>query len=716
MPIFVVLVALLLVGCGKTDPVAEKASGYIDSRACESCHAQIANTYRETGMARAFHKIGEDEVPGGAFVHDKSGRKYEFLKRDGRVFLRRDEVGGGNVLEKEIQYVLGSGNHARSFIHRSEQGRLIEMPVNWYPEKGGIVAMSPGYDRADHMDMRRAIGYQCAFCHNGYPKQAGTSLFDDPVFEGELPEGIDCQRCHGPGREHASSMGRGKIFNPKKVSADRKMEVCMQCHLETTSYSLPNSIVKFERGIFSYDPREALGDFITHFDHAKGTGHEEKFEIAGSAYRLRQSKCFRLSDEKLTCTTCHNPHQKTTVAAIDAACSSCHSAVVGSAKHVAKAECASCHMPKRRTEDVVHVAVTDHKIQKPVVGKDLLAAREERHEVMGGGSYQGEVVRYYPREGDGDLYPALAQVMHQSNLKAGVVRLEAALQKEQPKHPAYYLQMAQALHASGEAAKALPYYTKALEIDPKYLPALRSLGASQVRAGDLAAAKVTLEKATSLYPKDALSWLELARASRGEEAAKAARKAIAAEPELVEAHKMLGMILMETGDRAGAEAAFVAALREQPDEAEVRSNLGNLLAGKGDLAGAEKQFLAAIRFAPGMKAGRYNFALFLAGQKRFGEAVPHALEVVKMAPKDLEALDLLGNLYMAGRDFRAAAGQYRAALVVNPAYGRALLGLGTALGAMNDFAGARKYLSLAANGVDAGVRAEAAELLGSLPR
>ncbi|MCX6612583.1 MAG: hypothetical protein NTW74_17240, partial [Acidobacteria bacterium] len=93
-----------------------------------------------------------------------------------------------------------------------------------------------------------------------------------------------------------------------------------------------------------------------------------------------------------------------------------------------------------------------------------------------------------------------------------------------------------------------------------------------------------------------------------------------------------------------------------------------------------------------------------------------ALEVVKMAPKDLEALDLLGNLYMAGRDFRAAAGQYRAALAVNPAYGRAQLGLGTALGAMNDFAGARKYLSLAANGLDAGVKAEAAELLGSLPR
>jgi Flp pilus assembly protein TadD len=719
MAYLVLALAIFLVGCGKTEaPVAAEA-GYVDSRLCESCHAGIANTYRETGMARAFHRIELEDVPTTGYVHAKSGRKYEFVKRDDKVFLRREEVGGGNVLEKEIHYVLGSGNHARSFIHRSEQGRLIEMPVNWYPENGGKVAMSPGYDRADHMDMRRAIGYQCASCHNGYAKATGTTLLDDPVFEGELPQGIDCQRCHGPGREHASSMGRGKIFNPKKVSGERKMEVCMQCHLETTSYSLPNSIVRFEKSIFRYDPREALGDFIVHFDHARGTGHEEKFEIAGSAYRLRQSKCFLRSEDKLTCTSCHDPHKKTTSAAVDAACSSCHQDVAGSAKHAPKQDCASCHMPKRRTEDVIHVAVTDHKIQKPVAGKDWMAAREERHEVMGGDSYRGEVVVYYPRSVEGDLYPALAQVMHQSNLKAGVARLEAALAKEKPKHPAYYVQMAQALHASGEAAKALPYYNKALDLDAKYLPALRSLGASQLRAGDLSAARTTLERTTTLHPKEALSWLELARVYRSEqklaESAAAARKAIAAEPELVEAHKTLGISLLESGDAVGAEAAFVAALREQPDEAECRTNLGKLLAGRGDLAGAEKQFTAAMKFAPGLRAARFNYAMLLAGQRRYGEALSVAADLVKTEPKDLEALDLLGNLHMALRDFRSAAGQFRAALGVNPSFAKAKLGLGTALGAMNDFNGARKYLLEAANGSDSSIRSEAAELLRTLP-
>src|SRR5207247_6691893 len=48
---------------------------------------------------------------------------------------------------------------------------------------------------------------------------------------------------------------------------------------------------------------------------------------------------------------------------------------------MAKTDCVSCHMPKRRTQDVVHVVMTDHKIQKPqkpMTGAGLLAPREER--------------------------------------------------------------------------------------------------------------------------------------------------------------------------------------------------------------------------------------------------------------------------------------------------------------------------------------------------
>lgn len=712
MPYLVALVLLLLTSCA-SQPQPEN-SAYVHPKTCEGCHQQIALSYRQTGMARAFHKITPDEVPTSGYTHPKSAFTYQFSSREGKVYLKRTEGNNENPFEKEIHYVLGSGNHARSFLHRTPEGRLLEMPVNWYPENGGTVAMSPGYDRPDHTDMRRAIGYQCAFCHNGYSNAKGNSLLDDPVFTGEMNEGIDCQRCHGPGREHASTGGRGKILNPKKLSPARQMEVCMQCHLETTSFSLPNSIVKFDQPIFGYDPSKPLASFIQHFDHAKGSTHDDKFEIASSAYRLRQSRCFIASNEKMTCTTCHNPHEKTK--SVDAACQSCHPNIVSSAKHPAKADCASCHMPRRRTEDVIHVAVTDHKIQRPNPKLNPMAAREEHHETMGKDSWQGEVVPYYPAAPENDLYPAVAQVVHLSNLSKGIPRLEAALAQHQPTHPAFYTNLALAYHSAGQPQKAIPHYNKALSLDAKFLPALRSLGATQLQMNQLAEAKATLEKATQLHAGDSLSWLELGRVHRAQgnsqAGIEAARKAIALEPELVEAHKLLGNLL--TG--SAAEAAFRQAVQLHPREAESRTSLGNLLVARGATADAEGHYRAAIAAAPGLKLPYFNLALLYANGQRFAEALPMAQKAVELDPKSLESLDLLANLHMATRNFRAAATTYRQALAVNSSFPRALLGLGTASGAMNDFASARNYLTQAANSSDPAVKGEAAALLQSLPR
>src|ERR1700676_4210827 len=83
------------------------------------------------------------------------------------------------------------------------------------------------------------------------------------------------------------------------------MDVCRQCHLETTSSPLPNSIVRYERGPFSYRPGEPLADFKLFFDR-KVPG--DRVEIASAAYRLDRSACFLKSGGRMTCTTCHNPH------------------------------------------------------------------------------------------------------------------------------------------------------------------------------------------------------------------------------------------------------------------------------------------------------------------------------------------------------------------------------------------------------------------------
>jgi len=117
-----------------------------------------------------------------------------------------------NVMERPIDFIIGSGNHARTFLYRSPRNTLIELPLGWYADKGGHWAMNPGYDRPDHEGFRRKVSYNCMFCHNGYPKipDGQEQPFAEPVYLDPLPAGIDCQRCHGPGRKHSELAGSGK--------------------------------------------------------------------------------------------------------------------------------------------------------------------------------------------------------------------------------------------------------------------------------------------------------------------------------------------------------------------------------------------------------------------------------------------------------------------------------------------------------------------------
>src|SRR4029078_510632 len=120
-----------------------------------------------------------------------------------------------------------------------------------------------------------------------------------------------------------------------------------------------------------------LGEFRLYFDHKPGSAHDDKFEIVSAAYRLRQSACFRGSQGALLCTTCHDPHVRSNPDSFAAACGKCHqtklTALVAAGTHPASAACADCHMPKRRTDDVVHVVMTDHLIQRHSAKQDLTA-------------------------------------------------------------------------------------------------------------------------------------------------------------------------------------------------------------------------------------------------------------------------------------------------------------------------------------------------------
>jgi predicted CXXCH cytochrome family protein len=699
-------------------------------------------------MARSFSQPSsvntiEDYTRNNTYYHKASDSYFTMLQRDGNYYQRRyqlDSTGKEyNVMEKRIDYIMGSGNHSRAYLHRTSRGTLVELPLAWYAEKGGYWAMNPGYDRPDHEGFRRPINYDCMFCHNAYPEiPAGNQgALAEPVYAW-VPEGIDCQRCHGPGARHAQlaqTAGakleevRNAIVNPKRLSAERQMEVCMVCHLETTSFPLPNAIQRYERGPFSFRPGEPMGDFILDFDHAPGTGRDDKFEIVNAAYRLRRSACFLQSKGALRCTTCHNPHDiprgAEAVRHYTAVCRQCHASAIdrmtAAGTHPRGAECVDCHMPRRRTEDVVHVVATDHYIQRRKPAGDLLAEIAERHETESNG-YRGPVVLYYPERlphsAENDLDVAIGQVKQGSNLTDGIAQLAAAIERYKPARAEYYLELAEAWREKGDLAKALPVYREAVRRNPKWAAGLQKLGTALRRSGAYAESAEVLERAADVAPGDPATWRELGLTYRASgkktEAVASFEKAIQLDPDMAEAQNNLGVLWSEDRQGERAATAFREAIRIQPDYADAHGNLGNLLAGSGDLGGAVREFEIALRLRPEDAVTHYNYAMALGRTRRFEEARRELEGALRLDSEFVDAHELLADLLMGLGQAKDAIPHYREALRIRPGFGRAHLGLGAALANTGDRAGAIAELERATADPDAAVRQDAAAALRQL--
>jgi hypothetical protein len=129
--------------------------GFVDSKLCIGCHADIYRRYRETGMARSFYRPSRDNTVGNSvgpikYYHEKARAFYSMIERDGQYYQRRWRVGFDgsetDIDESSIDFVLGSGNHARSYLHRKSNGSFVELPLAWYSEKNGYWALNPGFD------------------------------------------------------------------------------------------------------------------------------------------------------------------------------------------------------------------------------------------------------------------------------------------------------------------------------------------------------------------------------------------------------------------------------------------------------------------------------------------------------------------------------------------------------------------------------------------
>ena len=678
----------------------------------------LAAGFRKTGMGRSFARLRPEHVPefGKPFHHKASDSYFAMVARDGRYYQRRWQIGFDgketNVDEKQVDFVVGSGNHSFTYLHLTSRGALQVLPLSWYSEKGGYWDMSPGYDQADFPGSIRPVHYECIFCHNAYPKIPEAlehAANAEMTFLDPLPEGIDCQRCHGPGQRHVAlaSAGvareqiRAAILNPKRLAPERELEVCLQCHLETTSLDLPHSIRRFDRAPFSYVPGQPLGDFRVEFDRPGGQQKEaDRFEIAHGAYRLRQSQCYIQSAGKLRCTTCHDPHDiphgPAAAAHYNAVCEKCHAALLqrpaalaartATGPHVAGADCIACHMPKRRTDDVVHVVMTDHFIQRQKPAGDLLAPKAEIIETAAN-RYTGEVVPYYPAPladtPENALYTAAAQVRYGRNLTEGLPRLANLLERYHPAPAGFYAELAQGYGAAGDWAKAIPYFEEAARREPTAFR-LTQLGNALMENRQFPQAEAALRRAIGLAPDEPMEWGTLGwvlwQQDKGAEARADLERAVALDPELPELRNNLANVAWGTGDQAAAEQQFREALRIQPGVAEWRLNLARVLATRGEIPEARFQFEQAIRLKPDSAQARLDY----------------------------------GRLLADHRELAAAIRQLETAVRLQPDLWRAHFELAMALGQSGNATAAREQLTIAANGSDAEVRAQALDVLQKL--
>jgi Flp pilus assembly protein TadD len=719
---------------GAQTAAAETAdTGYVDSAECASCHQEIAATYAKNGMGRSFSKptaanAVEDYTHSNTFAHAASGMNYRMIARNGEYFQRRSQAGPGgeiNAKEDRVDYIIGSGNHSRTYLHRAPDGQLIELPVSWYSEGHGYWAMSPGYDRKDQADFGRAINSECMFCHNSYPQldaQAQAAL-DRSIFPATLPEGIDCQRCHGPGRAHVEAaraphpsdkLVSSTIVNPAHLSRDRQLEVCMQCHLETSVHE-PNEQRLFNRAIFSFRPGESIADYKIFTEPS--TAKPDAFEIAHAAYRLRKSACFLNS--QMTCLTCHDPHDiphgAEAVAHYTEVCLNCHRNVAHTVALPASSSCISCHMPKRRTDDTVHVVMTDHWIRRTQPTRDLLAPLAETSLPAGA---VAKATLYYPAKLPATPAAEIALAEAQVH-DHGIEHLQSLLEKYQPNAPGPYLTLAEAYQREGNDAQVAYWSQQALLKRPDYRPAIVELIPALFASNQDAAATTALEQAVGHYPSDDLLLSDLGNAYERQgqtaQALDALHRAVAANPDRTESHNLLGAIALKQGDAATADREFREALRCQPGNSEANANLAALLMQSQHYPEAAFYFDRAIAADPeNIQAHRY-LARLLALMNQIPRSIAEFHAASALAPDDPQIHQDLGDVLLSSKRPTEAQPEYERVLLLTPQQPHAQLGLAMSLLSQHKIDQARPLLESVAHGADPATAQTAQGILAQLP-
>ncbi len=334
---------------------------YVGDEACRSCHAEKVDSYFHTAHLIASRLPTHESIL-GSFDKSKnvlktsnSGLFFRMESKDDGFFQTAiaETRAPGSAHSEKIDIVIGSGRSGQTYLYWKND-HLFQLPVSYWTDLDSWVN-SPGY-RDGTANFARPVLARCIECHITYAETLPSSEPQNQFKPTSLVLGISCERCHGPGRQHVEAMSAVKttssaeespsgIVNLAKLPRDRQIEVCAQCHGGRRLPLLP---------VFSYLPGEPLDKYSAPLPRDATTAADVHGNQVGL---LQMSRCYQSSPD-MTCSTCHDVHQRQRdPAAFSAHCVKCHQPekcgefpklhekIIGA--------CVNCHMPLQSSNLII---------------------------------------------------------------------------------------------------------------------------------------------------------------------------------------------------------------------------------------------------------------------------------------------------------------------------------------------------------------------------
>jgi tetratricopeptide (TPR) repeat protein len=583
--------------------------GYVGMEVCAACHADRVAEFRSTRHCLACCPPDAATMPAAfgsenaVYAARDSNLRFE-MTRSGDEFFETavlEAPAGEQRTTSRIDLVYGAGAGADEVYLTWRGEGLFELPIVWlHPQQTWGAS---AFDPFGAGDFSRELTPRCLECHNTWFEHSPGTLNQYKREPAIL--GVTCEKCHGPGDKHAAfhqshpeSTSAEAIVKPARLSRERQMDLCAQCHSNAITYRGP---------AFSYLPGEPLD---AHFRTIRPKYPEED-HVANQVAYLRESKCFKDSDS-LTCTTCHNPHRPRNAGpdASRSACLKCHQpADCGERPRLPIAvqdECAGCHMPQSdklqvffQTKDekfLPPVKRWEHRIAiYPAAAQEVLLAwhrtqaddrsREEADRLT------ETLNRHWLSVGDDcrSHYRFLAAIdayrraFRLEPATATRAKLEEVIQSRAQFGESWYRAMHQM--QQNQFPEAIATLRKVLEINPDYAKAHGKLGTAYAATGQSELAIEHLRASAAHDPDDPygpgmLGWLAYLE-GRPEEALKHYRRAEEIEPYRAQIHYHTGLALMKLSRWSEALERFRRVLKIDPNHAGGCQALSHVLRRQG---------------------------------------------------------------------------------------------------------------------------------------